>query len=1473
MIADPIDFGKKTPVSVDNLVNLTDLRTLSGDHNTDTFRINAKGEVRAITPIGSEDVLVKTNCTGIYGIDENDIKGCMGKTSIDDDGNLIIYFDDNADGVIKVIVEGYSSKNGSHVFKYLGGEAVDGMVSCGDLVENNYVLNWRHPFEPVVVQEYGEDVTKIQNSTISTTNFNDIINYSELKITKGEDPLDKDYGRYWAEDLDGNRVYQLNINTNKGNDFVIGSEIADVVNTGEGNDHVIATKGGDTYTLGTGHNMLHYNRHVAGAEDTVNLTNGEKLDVIVDRMGISPMNVMHHLEVRGNDVVVTNQPNGDSLRIKVSFSGTLYHDGYFANDTDDTRASFSGPYTFEYVNVGSVGEPEYKWRSVEFIDYFVEGEDSRQPIHRHIELSEAEILAGKLTSLNGGSEFSMGLYSVIGAEGHHGMPVTQLIGLFESYKRDLCYSSDSLSTVTDRLFADFLAENNKVTIKDYAKGDDNIADVRVNGVDLEHALFNNVSLDDKTFKGTRLDEVFNAQGLEGATINTGDGTNFVIGSSKGDVVIGGSGDDHVIATEGGDTYTLGTGHNTIRYDRTLAGAEDTVTLTKDENLSLEFERLGHHYSNVSRHLEVRGNDVAVVDNPYRAKLQLVVTVPKLDAVICPEPVWATIEEPGYATFGSTEHPTTYTFELVPYEYSEENYSTYSDGALLWRCTESYGTINDGVKKYLWLTDEEVKNNKFFDENVDMNLFSVDTMHRFGRTELADVLAEYQAGTITSNEELFNHFAQANEVVIKNYAKSAPEGETTVEVNGVDIEHAFFNNVSLDEKTFKGTRLNEIFDASEAEQGAKINTGEGINIVYGSDFNDTVVGGSDHDVVFASKGNDTYTLRAGEPNKIFYNPTENSGNDTINLSKGEVIDIVGFFADDEIFEYTEDGDPVYDAEGYPKEGKPMENRAHQVIDPENIRCQVVGKDVILYNDRGASLTLKNFRDNAIDATVFINGRELDTLGMDALNVNNKGVLTGTHADDYINVTGYTNLKGKGVTINSKDGNDTIVGSAYGDKINAGTGYNTIMEMLGNNKITTGNDGSEIMLSGASSNTVKAGNGSNIIELETIGTNKITTGSGDDTFEIGAGVNTINSGNGTGYFGIYGGVNTITTGKGIEHPLLSPPYDNTFEINGGNNTITSKKSVNEVIIGDGIFGGSSNKITTGNANDRFVIDGFSENIINSGKGNDYFAIYNSNGSSTSFNTIKSNGVADFDIYGGMNNITTGAGADNFNIYNVDMSIPVAALNLPISTIKSGAGDDVFTVDFVSTDSEIDTPLPATERKDKELYLDGGKGDDTYDLSLANLNKNRVIITDAKGTDVVKLCDQNFKAFFDVTIKTDKNGEAIRDKEGSVVVKAIGNDLTLLRHDQEDLDNGLVIDNGLSKKGVCSIENFTLNNVEGYKIDSATVAVITESVAGWLAENGFASSMDVLKTAPDKLSDLIAAYTTNIAEEHVNIFSGTN
>ncbi|MCR5266709.1 MAG: hypothetical protein K6E29_09000 [Cyanobacteria bacterium RUI128] len=323
---------------------------------------------------------------------------------------------------------------------------------------------------------------------------------------------------------------------------------------------------------------------------------------------------------------------------------------------------------------------------------------------------------------------------------------------------------------------------------------------------------------------------------------------------------------------------------------------------------------------------------------------------------------------------------------------------------------------------------------------------------------------------------------------------------------------------------------------------------------GTDYNETVIATGKNGAFNMGKGNDVITFG------------ENYGKSVVTVNKDENLNL----------RFSQDVDFTY---------------------------SLSGSNLIMKSADGNVITLKDYLKAYNDSTVKINGKRITTLENfmemlkhDASDFVN-GKFTGTVLDDNIDASGLVmNKKKSTVTINSKSGNDKIIGSKYNDIINVESlaGETTsITENAGDNTITTGLGTNNITVTGFSSNKITTTGGKNNITLSNMGVNNIYGGEGKDYLTITSGINNVNMGDGHNRAIVSGGNNRITGGAGNDEVKLS----------GGKNVVNTGDSYDIVTVM-----GGSNTINMGAGNDKLIYYSGTSTTIDGGEGNDTYDFMN-------------------------------------------------------------------------------------------------------------------------------------------------------------------------------------------------------------------------------------------------------------------------
>ncbi|MBQ6516697.1 calcium-binding protein, partial [bacterium] len=987
-----------------------------------------------------------------------------------------------------------------------------------------------------------------------------------------------------------------------------------------------------------------------------------------------------------------------------------------------------------------------------------------------------------------------------------------------------------------------------VTVKDYVKNVDkkgrSIADVRINNswTTLDGLTYAPTMKGKDTYKGTRLME-------------------------------------EVTSTEADEKYDLGTGWDEIRFEGSFG--KDTATLNADELLNLQFnyvDALGTASLNDILEYSVKGSEFTVstaVDYTVTAKLTA-------------------------GTYDGIEYKAgNYYFELRPITVGA------LEGETAWICT---GSDVEGQKVWRAPSAAEIAAGIPEDAQISMILESADlaagsaTAGTVGLSEIkvwqtinngdaTDITAAYNAfvGDKYDLNEILIENQLSGSVSVKNYSK----GELFVNnalvqysiegVNGkfvgTDIDDLAVSTVADESFDLKKSSLwghdTAKFNANFGNDTVKVNKEENIDLSFGNGTATYTYEVSGKDLLF--KANDTVTLKAtvsegakvdgydvaageytlelvksgsvgAQPNKYMFQLTPNyNGAEAaekhyvyIYLDETDFNTTAGHATSikDQAFPVTATTNMTLTnlqlvhtySDGTSDTGAVAADEYYQGL----VTAKGLGGDAFtyaeeVYNSQAVGTVLvKDYAAKDTGATLLVNNAAFNFVINQGVDNVEKGKLNGSVANDNINVAAYDSPDGvKGVTINSGSGNDNIAGSDYNDAVTAKSlaGQRaTVAENSGENKITT-DKGDDIINIGAgvTSNTIKTGEGADTVNIAagSLGVNKITGGKGVVTnaaHEVA--LNALTFGPGLTPIGVVDGDGGL---------LVDYMGVNQYNLNGGINTLTSKSVASKYDKTGALVAGTA---------DYVVVGGDSSNKITTGAGNDFVQVLAA--AANSVNNIKT-GAGDDSLWlnGGINTVDSGAGDDLFIINNGKNNIKSGAGNdtftitAGTNRIDAGAGDDVFTVTGGSSS------------------ISGGAGDDIYDARGLNMAANYLGINDTKGDNEIMISNKA-NIFFDVAIKTDKNGALKSVATGNQILFTNAGAFTGFNGGT----NGVQVEVG--KNGM---DQITVGLTK-YSLD---VSDITEAVAGWLAAGGkYASAAEVFEqnNAAD-VAALTALYVGNSAD----------
>ncbi len=275
--------------------------------------------------------------------------------------------------------------------------------------------------------------------------------------------------------------------------------------------------------------------------------------------------------------------------------------------------------------------------------------------------------------------------------------------------------------------------------------------------------------------------------------------------------------------------------------------------------------------------------------------------------------------------------------------------------------------------------------------------------------------------------------QGNDLVI-DYAKAVDQEDMST----IRLVDYFKSKAKFTIKTASGSlklKKASVYFEGKRSVSNKITGTKQSDIIYGGKKNDTIKGGKGSDIITGGKGKDNITGGKGH-NRIIYN--NGDGLDTINLTKGEKLDIVL--------------DKSYSA--------------------DKLSYKVSKNDLVISYNGAKKLIIKNFGKKDVVGSsghvkLYIGDKLTKDLRLDVYLPKYKSFsakklsYTGDWHGENIDASRLTKsaLANKtGVKIKGKGGNDIITGSQYNDTISGGSGKDVITGGSGVNKIN-GNSGAD------------------------------------------------------------------------------------------------------------------------------------------------------------------------------------------------------------------------------------------------------------------------------------------------------------------------------------------------------------------------------------------------------------------------------
>lgn len=787
---------------------------------------------------------------------------------------------------------------------------------------------------------------------------------------------------------------------------------------------------------------------------------------------------------------------------------------------------------------------------------------------------------------------------------------------------------------------------------------------------------------------------------KGATINAGAGNDEITGSTYNDTIKGTTGNKTYNATDGNDTIQLGKGINT--YNAAAGSGTDTITLTKGELLTIDLNSLG--VANAAVKVSYNGNNLQIksTDNSFKdIVIKNIKSNANGDVLLSTTDNTYNVRSYGFANAfnissevakGVTSYKGNAGADVVsaaadwaPKNAKSKTGITFNTGAGADKITGSdYNdtilagdgddeiTATEGDDKITggkgnntviygdieWGTDTYTLTKG---ENLNLTFNTLNKADLDIQLKGNDIVITSVAGTGNTTD---------SQIVLKNYGKTNVLGEgnavTLTATDGViDLSTYSFDYSDFSKiKAYTGNWHSQEIDATSAAKGVTINAVDGENVIYGSDYNDTIKGGKGDDYIIAGTGDDNlygvggdneFVFNTGDGNDKVYSQAKgsNQGSDTLTINDTVTTN-----------DYERDGNNLVIHYG------------------DNDSVTVVG-----YFAGNSSVKTVN-GDNIADLT--FNATKLDASGnivkntANSVTVNKKtGAVTITGSVLNENLTGTDNDD----TIKATAGDNTIIGGKGDDKLYAGTGVDTFKFDSGDGKDTIYNATSKDIIKldevtlAANLTFSKAGNNLEITSSDLAAADKITVAN---------------------FFTSTDRVDTVKINNGANEVSIAS------QIDAGNLHITGKGAIKGTEGGDIIVGTDNynDTITGGIGTDKIVAyDGMGKDTVIYTKG-EVLTIEWTDAATTSADGIKSNYT--FTKSGNDVIITKNDNADDRIL--IKGIANQTGTNITFSTTGYAAGVNLNTdIEYALGDSNAEKALNITGSNLSEK-IEGGDGNDT-------------------------------------------------------------------------------------------------------------------------------------------------------------------
>lgn len=450
--------------------------------------------------------------------------------------------------------------------------------------------------------------------------------------------------------------------------------------------------------------------------------------------------------------------------------------------------------------------------------------------------------------------------------------------------------------------------------------------------------------------------------------------------------------------------------------------------------------------------------------------------------------------------------------------------------------------------------------------------------------------------------------------------SAPTASTInvkVVTNGVTVQQSFaasavnaivFNAGAGNDSLTNSTSKPAVADGSDGNDSFV--GGSGNDTLYGIGGDDTLIGGAGNDLIRGGSGNDS--LDGGDGNDALFGEGSSFdtlrgglGNDTLDggIGTSDLLSEVG----DVSFKLTATAltglgtDTLLNLEGAVLVGGASANRLDASL--ASIPTTLTGG---LGNDTIMGGTLSDTLVETGDVNFVLTNSQLTGLGTDTLSGLDSAVLTGGAGANLIDASGFS----KAVTLNGLDGNDTLMGGAAADRIDAGNGNDRISGGAGANTLF-GGDGIDRVVETSNAGVFSVSN-SSVVGTETeriysFEQAELTGGASANSISVASnftGPVTLNGGAGNDTL-LGNQFGDVLNGDAGNDSLNGGFGDDTLGGGDGNDTLVGHVGNDSLDGGAGAdigLGGSGDDMVLGGAGRDLLIGGYGVDSVNGGDDDD-------------------------------------------------------------------------------------------------------------------------------------------------------------------------------------------------------------------------------------------------------------------------------